>query len=788
MDQTITSAKPHRRPLPVTSRISDIPGVLTLLFILAWGGFTLYQGNSPAAVSANAGTNEFSSGRAITHLQAITKQPHPPGSNEHAAVREYIVQALRSYGVEPEIQTTTVVDRQRDTILLAGTVRNVIAKLQGTQNSKAILVTGHYDTSPQAFGASDDGAAVVAMLESVRALKAGSPLKNDVIFLFTDAEEEGLLGASGFTEEHPWARDVGLVLNFEARGNGGPSIMFETSNNNGWLIPEFAKAAPHPVANSLSYEIYKRLPNTTDFTVFKNRGLDGLNFAYIDGLSSYHTPLDNIQRINEGSLQHHGSYLLALARHFGNLDLRQIRSVNAVYFDVLGSILIHYSYSWIIPITILVLILFVALVVVGLRAKHLTVRGMIFGFLAFALTTATIAALENFLWAGIFKLRYESEVRPLGETYNNNLYLIGFIALAIAITAVLYNLFRRKTSAANLAAGGLSWWAILMLLTSFYLPGASYLFTWPLMFSVIGLAVGLVLKQRNRHSVAIAILLVSALPGLALLIPLTYQIFVGLTLSSIAIVAVLVLLQLGLLIPHLDVMARANKWSLPVLAGLIGTGFLAAGLLITSSDRQHPKPNNVFYALNADTGKAVWASIDQRPDEWTSQLLSTNPENKPLSEFFWPNLSSVRFRQNSAPVATIAPPQIVVLNDQSSGEVRQLRLRITSTRMAPVLSVYVDSKAEFLSLMVNGKRLDADNSAMLRKNKQVWNMRYVAPPPEGVEVAVEFKAQEPLKIRVVDQSYSLPEIPNQTIARPDNTIPSPNTLSDATMVSKTFSF
>ena len=787
MDQTISSAKPHRHRLLVPSRIGDIPGVLTLLFILSWGGFTLYQGNSPSPVSANAGANEFSSGRAMSQLQTITKKPHPAGSAEHAAVREHIVETLRSYGVEPQIQTATVIDSLRNP-LLAGTVRNVIAKLPGTGTSKAILVAGHYDTSPQAFGASDDGAAVVAMLESLRALKAGPPLKNDVIFLFTDAEEEGLLGASGFMGQHPWARDVGVALNFEARGTGGPSIMFETSNNNGWLIPEFAKAAPHPVANSLSYEIYRRLPNTTDFTVFKSRGLDGLNFAYIDGLSSYHTPLDNIQRIDEGSLQHQGSYLLALARHFGNLDLRQTRSANAVYFDVLGSALIHYPYSWIIPITILVLILVVALIVAGVRAKHLTVRGIAFGCLAFLLTTAVIAGLEKLLWAGIFKLRYASEARPLGETYNSNLYLIGFIALAIAVTAALYNLFRRKTSPENLAAGGLAWWTILMLLTSFYLPGASYLFTWPLMFSVIGLAAALVLKQRRRYSIAIAVLLVSALPGLALLIPLTYQIFVGLTLNSIAVVAVLAMLLLGLLIPQLDLMARANKWSLPILAGLISAGFIAAGLLVASFDRQHPKPNNIFYALNADTGKAVWASTDPRPDEWTSQLLSTNPENKPLTEFFSPNSNSARLRQNSAPVAKVDPPQIVVLNDQNSGDVRQLRLRITSTRMAPVLSLYVDSKAEFLSVMVNGTRLDPSNTPMLRNNKQVWNMRYVAPPPEGVEVGLEFKAQEPLKLRVVDQSYSLPEIPNLNLARPDNTMPSINGLSDATLVSKSFSF
>jgi peptidase M28-like protein len=787
MVPAIASLNPQRRLL-AASYIVDVPGVLTFLLILIWAGLSLYRDNPPAAVSANASPTEFSSGRALTHLQAIAKQPHPSGTNAHAAVREYIVEALRSYGLEPEVQTATAINRQRDQLLVAGTVRNVVAKLPGTENSKAILVVGHYDTSPQAFGASDDGAAVVAMLETLVALKAGPPLRNDVIFLFTDAEEEGLLGSSGFMGEHPWSHDVGLVLNFEARGNHGPSMMFETSNNNGWLIQEFAKAAPHPVANSLSYEVYKRLPNTTDFTVFRNHGLDGLNFAYIEGLPSYHTPLDSLQQINEGSLQHHGSYMLALARHFGNLDLRQIRKANAVYFDVLGSALVHYPYYWIIPLTILVLILFVVLLVIGLRTKQLTVRGMAFGFLAFALTTAVIAGLEKLLWAAIFKLRYESEATPQGETYYSDLYFIGFVALAIAITAALYNVFRRKVSTENLAVGGFVWWAILMLFVSFYLPGASYLLTWPLMFSVGGLAAGLVLKQRKRHSVALAILLVSALPGLALLVPLTYQIFVGLTLDSIAFVAVLVLLQLGLLIPHLDAMARANKWSLPVLAGLISVGLILAGVTITGFDRQHPKPNNMFYALNADTGKAVWASVDQKPDEWTSQFLSTNPENKPLSEFLPPYWSAQKFRQNSAPVANLAPPEITVLNDQNSGDVRTLRLRITSPRTAPLLSLYVDSKPEFLSIVVNGKRLDPGNTTMLRKNNHLLNMMYVAPPAEGVEVALEFKAQEPLKMRVVDQSYSFPEIQNHTIARPDNTIPSPNSLSDSTLVSKTFSF
>ena len=788
MDHTVATAKSHRRPLLVTSKIGDLPGVLTLLFILFWGGFSLYQANPPAAVSAEASANEFSSGRAMKHLQAITKQPHPPGTAEHKAVRDYIAGTLKSFGLQPEVQTATVIDRQANRVVVGATVQNVIARMPGTQNSKSILVAGHYDTRPQAFGASDDGAGVVTMLESLRALKNGPALKNDVIFLFTDAEEEGLLGASGFMAEHPSARDVGLVLNFEARGSSGPSIMFETSNSNGWLIQEFAKGAPHPVANSLSYEVYKRLPNATDFTIFKNQGLDGLNFAYIDGLANYHTALDSIQRIDERSLQHHGSYALALTRHFGNLDLRQTRSADAVYFDLFGSTLIHYPYSWTIPIAIVVLILFAVLLVLGLKRNRLTIRGVAFGFLMFLVTTAAVALFARLLWSSIFALRYASEARPQGETYSSNLYLVGFVALAIAIAVALYNLFRRKTSVENLAAGGLLWWTILMLLSSFYLAGASYLFTWPLLFSVAGLAASLALKDRRRDWFAIAVLLVCAVPGLALMIPLTYQIFVGMTLNAIGEIAVLVLLQFALLIPHLDVIQRANRWVLPVVALLAGVGFIATGVLTSGFDRQHPKPSNMFYALNADSGNAVWASIDQRPDEWTSQFLSTNPQNKPLGEFFSPYLSGEQFRQNAAPAAQIAPPQIAVVNDQKNGDGRTLSLRVTSARQAPLLSLFLDSKSELLSVLVNGKRLDESNAASLRTNKHMWNLRYVAPPAEGVEIAFEFKNPEPLKIRVVDQSFGFPELPNVPMTRPDFITPSPHLLSDATLVSKTFTF
>jgi len=84
-----------------------------------------------------------------------------------------------------------------------------------------VLLVAHYDSVPTGPGANDDGVGVATLLETARALTASAPLQNDVIFLFTDSEETGLLGAQAFVTEHLWAKEVEVVLNFEGRGNGG---------------------------------------------------------------------------------------------------------------------------------------------------------------------------------------------------------------------------------------------------------------------------------------------------------------------------------------------------------------------------------------------------------------------------------------------------------------------------------------------------------------------------------------------------------------------------------------
>lgn len=763
--------------------------VMSVLFIVFLAFLSISQQAMPDVATADAPASDFSSGRAMKHLQFISQNPHPVGSPQHALVRAYILKELAALGVEPEVQKTAVLDAKRPSVLNAATVHNIIAKLKGTgSNNKAILVTGHYDTVPNSPGASDDGSAVVTMLETLRALKAGSPLSNDVIFLFTDGEELGLLGAKAFVDEHPLAKDIGLVLNFEARGAGGAVLMFETSAENGWLIKEFAKTVPYPHANSLTAEIYKLLPNDTDLSIFKQAKLPGLNFSYIDGVTRYHTRSDNVGNIDERSIQHDGSYALTLTRHFGSLNVTDIKTGDVVYFDMFGRILLYYPVGWVVLLTVLTTILFAGVIIYGLRRGRLTFRRMIVGFAAFLLTLIVVPAVVAFIWWLIRTLQLRTGYDLQDDMYQSNLYFIGFIAINIALTTTLYNLFRKKITINNLAAGSLLCWLLLLIVVSVLIPGGSYLLMWPLFFSLVGVA--FVFRQNEQGSSAIkrfAILSLCSIPGIIILVPAIRLIFVALGLNMIGQVSILIVLLFGLLIPFFSLMPMDGKWLLTGAIGLTGLAFLGVAGLTSGFDREYPKYNSVAYYLNADEGKAVWASTDATIDEWTTQFFSANPERGYLSEYIPSTYNG--FLKSPAPLAQLAPATVKLLDDHTIEGVRTLRLNVATAHPNVSITVPADSNTEVLAAAINGKRIETSSQRPSNLTASSWALQYAAPDAQGIDLILEVKAAQPLKLRVVDQSYGLPEIPEGAIKpRPDYMMPAPLPNSDSTYVSRLYVF
>jgi hypothetical protein len=141
------------------------------------------------------------------------------------------------------------------------------------------------------------------------------------------------------------------------------------------------------------YEVYKRLPNDTDMTVFKRAGIPGMNFAAIEGHTSYHTQLDRDELLQEGSLHHQGEILLALVQHFGNASLDDLLSADSVYFDAPGLGLVNYSVSWVLPLCGVLILLFAIVLFLGLKSGELRAARTALGALAFLIMIPVLAGI-----------------------------------------------------------------------------------------------------------------------------------------------------------------------------------------------------------------------------------------------------------------------------------------------------------------------------------------------------------------------------------------------------------
>jgi hypothetical protein len=325
-------------------------------------GFTPFA--RPRPLPADAPDGQFSAVRAMVTVCAIAQRPHPVGSADHDRVRDYVLGEFTRLGLAPATQAGT-----GSFLRYRGKAENIMARLPGTANTRPLMLAAHYDSTRRGPGAGDDAQGVAVLLETLRALRQSPPLRNDCIFLVTDGEEDGLLGASLFMREHPWRGEPGVVLNFEARGTGGAAVMFETSTPNEWLVRALRAAVPAANATSFAYEVYRRMPNGTDLTVFKRAGLAGMNFAFIEHPEWYHRPQDDPAHLDLRSVQEQGNYALALARRFGAQDLGQSQSGDAVYFPTRLTPLIVYSTAWVEPLAWLTTAALVAAALAGRRRR-----------------------------------------------------------------------------------------------------------------------------------------------------------------------------------------------------------------------------------------------------------------------------------------------------------------------------------------------------------------------------------------------------------------------------------
>ncbi|HKO00567.1 MAG TPA: M28 family peptidase, partial [Thermoanaerobaculia bacterium] len=501
--------------------------LLLFAVLFALLGVQIVRLNGPSPKPSNAPADEFSAARAMTTLRTILgdEAPHPIGSSAHDVVRDRVVAQFRSLGYETTIERRFACNAEPTCAM----VQNIIARAPGVPLRDALVVAAHYDSAGAGPGASDDGAGVVTLIETARAIR-GQHFRNPIVFLVTDGEEAGLLGAEGFVADTELAKETAAFINVEDRGTSGPSYLFETSRNNRWLVPLIARSLPRPAATSLFNSIYDLLPNDTDVTIFKRAGKAAVNFAAIGNVGYYHTPNDNLAHVNAHTLQHHGDNVLSLTRTLANVDLRQTSAGNSVYFDVLTLTMIRWPQAWSIWMAIAAFIALIVAAVMRMNAGATRARDITLGVIAFFLSFF-LAALLGMLLTKLALIRggavsFIAQPRLLVAA----MWLTG-IGSAIAMSSWL----RRRAGFDGLFLGIALSWTIVAIVVNAFLSGGAYLFLVP----AVAMAILALLRASEATSaiVCAAIAAVLFFPlGLALYDALGTMILPGIA-AILAIVA-----------------------------------------------------------------------------------------------------------------------------------------------------------------------------------------------------------------------------------------------------------
>jgi len=751
--------------------------VVSFFLLLGLIYFSFYSLMPQTISSLTAPEVEFSTERALIPLKEISKAPHYVGTAENKRVREFLIQSLQDLGLSPETQQGYVLNERRGRM---NQPVNIIAKIKGSEAGKALLIFSHYDSAlTPSFGTSDAGSGVVAILESLRAYQAsGKQPKNDIIILFTDAEEVGLVGAKLFVRSHPWAKNIGLALNFEARGSGGPSSMIvETNQGNKNLIKGFVEANPEfPVASSLLYSVYKMLPNDTDSTILREEGdIDGLFFAFIDDHFDYHTAGDNFERMDRNSLEHQGSYLMPLLHYFADADLEQVKSEeDYVYTNFPLLKMIAYPFSWVMPSTCIAILLFIGILFFGFRNGKLKWRSILKGSVPFLSAVLGALFVGLYGWSSLLKLYPHYQEILHGFTYNGHAYIALFVSLSLAITWFMYARLQKEITAANLFVTPLLIWLLINIFLAIYLKGAAY-FIFPFYCALCSF--WLLLKQERTNPILQWVL---AIPAVVLFSPLIQTFPVGLGLKTIVISTVFTVLLFGLLLSFLS----GYTYKKHLAQGFLVLALVFFGLAHHTSDfnEDRKKPNSLMYFQDLEAQKAYWLTYDTILDDWTSSYLGTEPKTAATVV-----TSAAKSKYNSgytfaadAPAKAIPHYQSRLIRDTLVGDQRTVTFKLIPEKKANVLRLYVDQEITFTSLAFNGQAVEKNLSYTESNNRLLTFYVYEM---DALEVSYTITQDLHPTFTLLEYSFDLMNNPwVEMNARTNRMMPKPFVFNDALVI------
>ncbi len=699
----------------------------------------------PLPAGLDAPQDRFSEERARGHLAAIlgAGAPRPLGSAAHAASRDAIVARLRSVGLEAKVTRTWHVV---PSLGRAAWLENITASVPGMQMGPPILVVAHYDSVGAGPGAADNGVAVAAAIEVARAVKAAPVQRTPVEFLFTDGEESGLLGAHAFLQGRDPSEFL-AVLNFDARGNTGPSLCFETGDRSASFVAAWASHASRPLGSSAFVEAYARMPNSTDFTLFGGRGFQGINFAAIGRVHHYHTALDSLANVDPALLQHHGDNMLAAVRGaldesaYGALDGVPVKPLSdAVWFDVLGLFVVRWGTGasvWIAAVA--------GLLVVGWILHDRTT-------LSFARGRRCEAAAALFAWpvaaaagavavwgaghlvdlTGALGASFPAEPEPF-------IALLACAAVAGASLAAV--VFARWASAPALVAGGALWMTAAGVFLAVAAPRVSYIFVAPVAIAgVLGFGVSFFRRDRCAALVAGALAAGSAVIAVPFLVLVPEALGLGIPLLS----GSLWLLVALPLIPCAAAMPRF-RWVLPLLAAAGGVAANVSAAKAVRVDEDHPTQLTMVYRFDPDDPHAHLFLKGDVPPQMRALL---GVEGDPARILPW---ERDRALDANTPKVVLAPPVLEgLVANSSEGGGRRVTFRLKSARGASRMWLVADPATRMRSVTLGGTRIPVVAA------RGGYSYEFLAIPAEGVDVTLDVADSTPVMVYVADWTPGLP--------------------------------
>jgi hypothetical protein len=713
--------------------------------------FLLFLLPAPAGCARQPGLFNEQNARAHIGMLAGTIGSRPVGTPANARARAYIIDQLRIFGFDVRVQET---DARRAALGRTARVSNIIAVRPG-RRSEAVALVSHYDSVGAGPGAADDGLGVGVSLEAARVLAARTDPNWTLMVLITDGEEAGLMGAAALMTDRDVTNRLQTYVNLEAIGSAGPPNLFEAGPGNGWLVARWARVAPHPRGASFAVEIYRRLPNDTDFSILKLQDIPGLNFAAVDDTYAYHTPRDTPERLSPRTVRAAGEQIVALVSALDAVDITRRSRSDYTFFDVGRTAAL--SYGPLVGWTINALALLLGVVAwVKATAAAIRLEGVLRWLLTyvwvFVGSAAVVLAMVGATWA----LRAAREVYHPWYARPERLFLL-VLALGLTVGWGSVRVGRwLPQRARGIRHPVLVWsialpsWIALGTASLWFAPGAAYLWLLPLLAAGVLLTIIPVSNSIAVRAASVAVLAVAGtlwLRDTVDFLRFVVTLFGRLPVVTPVFVYGALMAAAGVMVvpPVVATIAAARPLLRPPLmtACCLIAVAVTAGFAYVAPAYTYEQPlRRQVRVLHEPDGAAVWevASVEpgldlgvDAPAGWTVQTpgVGATVGGVPVRRLPHPFV----FRASGA---ALGPAPLTIASLTIEPVAAGSELAVVVIPLAPGLTV---------SFVLPAGLQPARSSlpGILRQGR--WTATYIAPPPDGVAFRASFNQADAARLR-----------------------------------------